>query len=311
MNAENWRCLSELLKNRFTLRPNGALHVPRSAIHASVLTRKSRRCYTLDINFRESRGLPCPPALSAPALSLRISVDAQTRNALKKDDVFIHSTQASLDWVAENRGKAIRIAAAMLVAIALVVGGTILYQQRSETAANAFGRAAAIYATPIADPSQPMPPGVKTYITVADRAKEAHPLFEDVAKRYSSTTAGHNALYFAGLTAAEMGDTSQAEANFRQASDFHDANVAALARLALANLLAQHGQTNDAIKLYQELIKSPAATVPAATAQLQLAALYEANHNTAEANKIYALLKAKDTTTAAGQIAAQKLAGQR
>jgi predicted negative regulator of RcsB-dependent stress response len=238
-------------------------------------------------------------------------VDAQTRNTLKKDDVFIHSTQAGLDWVAENRDKAIRIAVAVLVAIALVVGGAILYQQRSEAAANAYGRAAAIYATPITDPNQPMPPGVKTYPTVADRAKDANPLFQEVAKRYSSTTAGHNALYFAGLTAAEMGNTSQAEADFRQASDFHDANVAALARLALANLLAQHGQTNDAIRSYQELIKSPTTTVPAATAQLQLAALYEANHNTAEANKIYALLKAKDTTTAAGQIAAQKLAGQR
>ena len=53
-----------------------------------------------------------------------------------------------------------------------------------------------------------------------------------------------------------------------------------------------------------------AATVPAATGQLQLAQLYDANNKPAEANKIYAQLKAKDQTTAAGQIAAQKLAGQ-
>jgi predicted negative regulator of RcsB-dependent stress response len=237
-------------------------------------------------------------------------VDAQTRSALKKDDVFIHSTQAGLDWIAENRSKALRIAIAVLVVIALIVAGAVIYEQRSAAAANAFGRAAAVYATPIADPTQPMPPGVKTFPTAADRAKAAYPLFEDAAKRYGSTTAGRNALYFAGLTASEMGNTSQAEADFRKASDFHDANIASLARLALANLLAQHSQTNEAMKLYQELIKHPTTTVPAATAQLQLAALYEANHNTAAANEIYALLKAKDTTTAAGQIAAQKLAGQ-
>ncbi len=237
-------------------------------------------------------------------------MDAQTRSALKKEDVFIHSTQAGLDWIAENRAKALRIAIAVLVAVALVVAAVIVYQQRSETAANAFGRAAAVYGTPIADAAQPMPPGVKTFPTAADRAKAANPLFEDVAKRYSSTTAGHNALYFAGLTAAEMGNTGEAEANFRKAGEVHDANVASLARLALANLLTQHGQTSEAIKLYQELIQHPTTTVPAATAQLQLAALYEANHNSAEANKIYALLKAKDTTTAAGQIAAQKLAGR-
>jgi tetratricopeptide (TPR) repeat protein len=246
----------------------------------------------------------------ALALSTRTSVDAQTRSALKKDDVFIHSTQVGLDWIAENRGKALRIAIGVLVVIALAVAAAIVYQQRSSAAANAFGSAVSLYSTPIADPAQPVPPGVKTFATAADRAKAANPLFEDVAKRYSSTKAGHNALYFSGITAGEMGDTAGAEASFRKAGDLHDANIASLAHLALASLLTQHGQTGDAIRLYQDLINHPSSTVPAATAQLQLAQLYEANNQPAEANKIYALLKAKDPTTAAGQIAAQKLAGQ-
>jgi predicted negative regulator of RcsB-dependent stress response len=237
-------------------------------------------------------------------------VDAQTRSALKKEDPFIHSTQAGLDWIAENRGKALRIAIGVLVVIALVVAGVVVYQQRSAAAANAFGSAVSVYSTPIADPAQPAAPGMKTFATVADRAKVANPLFEDVAKRYGSTTAGQNALFFAAVTAAEMGNNAAAEAGFRKAGDLHDANIASLAHLALANLLTQHGQTGEAIRLYQNLINHPTATVPAATAQLQLAQLYEANNNAAEANKIYALLKAKDTTTAAGQIAAQRLAGQ-
>ena len=237
-------------------------------------------------------------------------MDAQTRSALKKDDVFIHSTQAGLDWIAENRAKTLRIAIAVLVVIALAVAGVIIYQQRSGAAANALGSAFSVYGTPIADPLQPVPPGVKTFPTAADRAKAANPLFEEVAKRYSGTAAGRNALYFSGVTAGEMGNTGGAEATFRKAGDLHDANVASLAHLALADLLTQHGQTSEAIKLYQDLINHPSATVPAATAQLQLAELYEANNQSAEANKIYAQLKAKDTTTAAGQIAAQKLAGQ-
>ncbi len=237
-------------------------------------------------------------------------MDAQTRSALKKDDVFIHSTQTGLDWIAENRSKALRISIAALVVIALVVAGVVFYQHRSAAASNAFGSAVSVYSTPIADPAQPAPPGLKTFPTAADRAKVANPLFVDVANRYGSTTAGHNALYFAGLTAADMGKTAEAETDFRKAADLHDANLASLARLALANLLAQHGQTSEAIKLYQDLISHPTSTVPAGTAQLQLAALYEANNKPAEANKIYAQLKAKDPTTAAGQIAAQKLSGQ-
>jgi predicted negative regulator of RcsB-dependent stress response len=237
-------------------------------------------------------------------------VDAQTRSALKKEDPFIHSTQASLDWIAENRAKALRISIGVLVVIALVIAGIVVYEQRSAAAANAFGSAVSVYSTPITDPAQPTPPGMKTFATAAERAKAANPLFEDVAKRYGSTTAGQNALYFAALTAAEMGNNAGAEAGFRKAGDLHDANLASLAHLALANLLTQHGQTGEAIKLYQDLINHPTSTVPAATAQLQLAQLYEANNNAAEANKIYALLKAKDLTTAAGQIAAQRLAGQ-
>jgi predicted negative regulator of RcsB-dependent stress response len=237
-------------------------------------------------------------------------VDAQTRTALKKDDPFVHTTQLGLDWIAENRGKALRFVIALVVVIALIVIGAVVYQQRSQAAINAFGGAAAVYGTPIADPAQPMPPGMKSFQSAAERAKAANPLFADVAKRYGSTGAGHKALYFEGLTAAEMGNTSGAESILRKASDLHDAEIASLAKLALANLLAQHGGTTEAIRLYQELIKSPTATVPAATAQLQLAQLYENSNNLAEANKIYAQVKAKDMATAAGQIAAQKLGGQ-
>lgn len=237
-------------------------------------------------------------------------MDAQTRTALKKDDPFVHTTQRGLDWVAANRGKALRFVIALAVVIVLIVAAVAIYEQRSQAATNAFGNAAGVYSTPIADPAQPLPPGMKSFASVAERAKAANPLFADVAKRYGSTGAGHKALYFEGLTDAEMGNTAAAESTLRKASNLHDANVASLAKLALANLLAQHGGANEAIRLYQELIKSPTATVPAATAQLQLAQLYENSNNPGEANKIYAQLKAKDAATAAGQIAAQKLAGQ-
>lgn len=237
-------------------------------------------------------------------------MDAQTRTALKKDDPLVHTTQIGLDWIAANHGKALRIAIGAVVLILLIVAAGIIYQQRSEAAATAFGNAISVYSTPIADPAQPLPPGMKSYPSAEERAKAANPLFADVAKRYGSTDSGHNALYFSGLTEAEMGNTAGAESTLRKAADLSDSNVAALAKLALANLLAQHNGTSDAIRLYDELSKHPTATVPAAAAQLQLAALYESTGKTADANKIYAQLKAKESATAAGQIAAQKLAGK-
>jgi predicted negative regulator of RcsB-dependent stress response len=239
----------------------------------------------------------------------RTEVDAQTRTALKKDDPLVHTTQAGLDWIAANRSKALRIGLAILALIVIAIVAAVVYQQRSQAAENAFGAAMSIYSTPIADPQQQLPPGARTFPNAAERAKTARPQFEAVANQYGSTDAGHNARYFAGVTAAEMGDVSGAEATLRKAAGGGDSNVASLAKLALSNLLAQHGNSPEAVKLYQELINHPTSTVPASAAQLQLAQLYETT-NPAEANKLYAQIKAKDTKTAAGQIAAQRLAGQ-
>ena len=106
----------------------------------------------------------------------------------------------------------------------------------------------------------------------------------------------------------EMSQTGEAEKAFRKTADSGDANLAALGKLALAGLYRQNKRDTEAIDLYKQLIAKPTATVPAATAQLELAGMYEATRPD-EAKKIYAELKDKDKTGAAGQIAAAKLAG--
>ncbi len=68
--------------------------------------------------------------------------------------------------------------------------------------------------------------------------------------------------------------------------------LASLAKLALANLYQQLNRSSEAVVLYNQLIAKPTSTVPADAARLQLAALYEKT-NPAEANKIYAQLKAQ------------------
>ncbi|MGI8769965.1 MAG: tetratricopeptide repeat protein [Acidobacteriaceae bacterium] len=235
-------------------------------------------------------------------------MDISTRNALKHEDAFARTTLTGFDWVQANRGRVIRITILALVVIAAIIVAAVVYSQRSTAAENALGMAMATYGTPIADPAQPVPPGVKTYASAAERAKAANPQFVDVAKRYGSMEAGENALYFSGLTYAEMGQNSQAETTLRKAAGVRNHNIAALGKLALANLLAQSGRNDEAIKLLQQLTANPTTTVPASTAQLALAAVYQTTNPTA-ANKIYTSLKDKDKTTAASSIAASRLAG--
>ena len=234
-------------------------------------------------------------------------MDTQTRHALKQDR-FIQTTASGLGWLQLHRTNVIRAAVAIVIAAALIVTGVVVYNTRSASARIAFGQAMDIYNTPLRQPGQPANPGEPSFATAAERAKAANPLFLDVANRYGWFEVGANARYFAGLTYLDLGQTAQAEATLQKAADSHDSGLAALAKMALAGLYCQTGRTGQAADLYQQLIKNPTPTVPASAAKLQLAQLYETT-NPAQAKKLYAEIKDQDKTTAAGQIAAQKLNG--
>jgi tetratricopeptide (TPR) repeat protein len=230
-------------------------------------------------------------------------VDTQTRHALKHDRL-IDATRTSVDWFGEHRSKVIQAGLAAVFLIAVVVASLVVYNKRSAAADLAFGEAMDTYNTPLAQAGQPAPPGEKTFPSAAARAKLANQQFVQLGNRYGFFEAGKTAEYFAGLTAIDMGQSGQAETYLKKVADGHDAALASLAKLALANLYQQLNRSSEAVVLYNQLIAKPTNTVPVDAARLQLASLYEKS-NPAEANKIYAQLKT--SKTAAGQIAAQKL----
>ena len=235
-------------------------------------------------------------------------MDTQTRHALKHDR-FVDATATSLDWLQTNRTNAITGVVAVVVLAALIITSVVVYNSRSAKAQSLFGQAMDIYDTPLAQPGQEQLPGETTYPTAAARAKAANPLFVQVADHYNWLKTGANAEYFAGLTYLDMGQTASAQSELEKAANSHDSGLAALAKMALAGLYRQTGRDDQAVDLYRQVMKNPTLTVPASSAKLQLAGLYETT-NPAEAKRLYAELKDQDKTTAAGQIAAQKLAGK-
>jgi tetratricopeptide (TPR) repeat protein len=233
-------------------------------------------------------------------------VDQQTKAALKHDQ-FVDTTAHGLEWASENRRSVIVSSAILLGVILVGVCGALLYHSRANQASVAFGAAMQAYQTPLAAPGQPVPPGVKTFASVADRAKAANALFMDVADKYSMTPDGKVARYFGGLTYMEEGQNASAESTFKQVADGWNSDLAALAKISLAQLYRQTGRDSQAIALYNELTAKPSTTVPSGLAQLQLAELYESQNKPDLAKKIYAQLKDKDAKGAAGAVAAQKL----
>ena len=232
-------------------------------------------------------------------------VDTQTRHALKQDK-FASATLTGLDWVGQNRIPVVRWALAVVLLIAVAVASIIVYQKRESAANQLLGQAMDIYETPLVQPNQPAEPGQKTYPSAAARAQAAYPLFSQTADTYGWLRIGEMARYFAGMSALDMGNKSQAEADLAKAANSHDSNLAALAKVALANLYEQTGRTSQAVEEFRDLIAHPTTTVSKPAAQLQLAQLYEATQPQ-EARRIYAEIKDQDKDSDAAQIATQKL----
>ena len=239
-------------------------------------------------------------------------MDNATKHQLKKQDQFVALTTSSVHWAEEHRQKTILFGVLAIVVILAIVGGYSLYQSRSNAAETQFGAAMEVYQTPIANPAQPLPPGMKTFPTARDRAAAANTQFQQVANHYGFTNSGKLAEYFVGLTFLDQGQKGPAEDALQKVSTSWDSDLAALGKSALAQLYQQNGQDAKAIDLYNELSKGHASTVPPSLAQLQLAELYQAEGKTEQARQIYAILKDKDKTSkgkpgAASEIASQKL----
>jgi tetratricopeptide (TPR) repeat protein len=233
-------------------------------------------------------------------------VDQQTRHQLKNDQ-FVEATKSGMEWASANRKSVTTTAAILLGVIVLLVGGGAYYSHRSTQAQAAFGVAMQTYQTPLAQASQPAEPGTKTFASAAERSKAANSQFMDVADKYGSTKGGKVARYFGGLTYLDEGNYVSAETTLNQVAGGWDHDLAALAKLALAQMYRQTGRNQQAIEIYNELTAKPTATVSAGMAQLQLADLYASAGKTEEAKRVYAQLKDKDAKGPAGMAAAQKL----
>ncbi|MGC1869582.1 MAG: tetratricopeptide repeat protein [Acidobacteriaceae bacterium] len=232
-------------------------------------------------------------------------MDTQTRHAIKHDALIDHANSA-LGWLEDHKSQALLVSGLVVAVLVIGISSILFYQHRQEEASVAFGAAMDVYSAPVNQPGTPPQPGVRTFPSAVARAKTANAEFLKVADSFGSTDAGKNALYFAGLTYMEMGNTASAEATLKKVEDHGDANLSSLADMALVSLYRQNGRTSDAIAMLKKLIAHPTTAVPVGQSKLELASVYEQT-NPAQAKQIYAQLKDKDTKTTAGQIAAQKL----
>jgi TolA-binding protein len=90
-------------------------------------------------------------------------------------------------------------------------------------------------------------------------------------------------------------------------ASFHNADLAALAKFALASVYRNTNRNPQAIEIYKQLAAKPATTVSKATAQIELAATLQANNQPLEAKRIYEQLQKENPASEISQLASAKL----
>ena len=230
---------------------------------------------------------------------------AEVRHQLKHDK-FAEATAETVSWAVEHRKTLITAGVVGGVIVAVVLGGFYYLQTRDEAASLAMAQAFRSYDAPIVAPGTPAEPGVTTFSSMQDRAKAAQAQFRSIAAKYPHTRSGEIAHYFAALTDEDLGNTAAAERELKDLASGHNQDLAPLAKFALANLYRTSGRDKQAIELYKQLIDHPSRSVSKAEAQLELAATY-AGKQPAEARKLYEQIRKDNPTSAAAEIASNRL----
>jgi predicted negative regulator of RcsB-dependent stress response len=213
-------------------------------------------------------------------------VQSYSRRQLKQDK-FVETTGRALHWTEEHRNTLIAALAVVILALGAYIGYTAWTAAQDDQASFELGNAVRTYTAAIRPAGEAVQPDgpAKTFASIAERSGAAMNEFQQVADKYPRTRNGHMARYLAGVAALDKGDIAAAESNLKRAADA-DRDTATLAKFALAGLYRSQQKTDDAAKLYRDLIDADSAVVGKTQAQLALAEMYETK-NPAEAVKVY------------------------
>jgi predicted negative regulator of RcsB-dependent stress response len=230
-------------------------------------------------------------------------VQSYTRHQLKEDK-FQEVTRGALAQAQAHRQQLTLLGIVVLVLV--LAGGAYGYwrSHQDEQASAELGKALTTYATPIRAAGALPDPNFPTYGSTAERDTEAAKQFQAVADKFPRTDSGKNALYMAAAAALDGGQYAEAESKFKKVAETGNKDLAALAKLGLASVYEATNRDQDAINIYNELIKKPTQSVSAQRAQFALADLYE-HKDPAQAKRIYDQL-ALDKSPTVAQLAKQR-----
>jgi len=231
---------------------------------------------------------------------------ASAQKQLKRDPLMEQYLNTSA-WVKDRSRpitKWLTIAAAVIAVVAIV---WMLVSRRAKNASESMANAMAAHEAIVQNPKPAtLGYGQKAFTTEDEKHREAYKAFAQAANDYPSYN-GDLARYFAATHQLYF-EADKAEATLKELAQ-KDSEVAAQARMALAERYEASGKNDDAIAEYQKLKARP-GPVPPALIDVNMARVYEAMGKTKEAVDLYfAVASNKELRSASvGNTAAMRLA---
>ena len=235
---------------------------------------------------------------------------AETRRQLKEDRfsrATLGAAEKTVHWTVEHKSKLTIATVAGLVILGAALGSWYYLDRQNEKASMDLTQAVRTLGTPIVPAGTPPQPDIKTLSSALERAAAATKQVQTIIDKYPHTRTTDVARYLLGTTAMDLGDKATAERQLKEVAASRPSDLAALAKLALANLYASDNRTKNAVDLYKELIDKPTETVSKATAQLSLAQLYENSQQPQEAKRVYEQIRKENPSGDAASMAESKL----
>jgi predicted negative regulator of RcsB-dependent stress response len=236
-----------------------------------------------------------------PAVSQHIS-----RKELKKDEIRETLAHGAEAVISHSRLAGILITVGVAVALA-IVGWRFYSERQTAKAAAALDEAMKTYDARIRAPGEPAEPTEVTYVEEKNKYEDAVKKLGQVAKEYPRTRPGQQAGYYAALSQEHLGRLDEAQKAFQAIADSGSEELAALARFQIAQIDEKNGKSDDAVKLYRQLIDKPTLFLPKPLAMLALADHFSKT-NPAEATKLYNDIKREFPDSAASDQADKRLA---